>query len=255
MASEERTGDLALADGLEELRLQLPLHEIMRLIERTARWVDPKTFELLPVWYPEHARGALFYKGNWSEPQMNKNRQTGRSEHKREANRYANMALTRALGLRSDERKNWSCCHIWGVDDARFQTSNMIVRDRRYYSCVANMVLLPTPLKAFTDAMSDVKAMLRLCARNLYRWHCEHETAQTALAAIDGWTSWDAYPASWPRTPESSPPPGVVLLNKNIERNAKKRLQRIRQDLKKPGPHYPREEVSKVLAAWNIPEE
>jgi hypothetical protein len=65
----------------------------MRLIEHTARWVDLETFRLLPIWYPEHARGAHFYKKNWSEPQMNTNRETGHSEHKREANRYANVAL------------------------------------------------------------------------------------------------------------------------------------------------------------------
>lgn len=119
----------------------------MGLIERTARWVDPATFRLLPVWYPEHARGAPFYKDNWSEVQFNKNRQTGHTEHKREVNTYANKALTRALGLRSDDRPNWSCCHIWGVDDSLYQQSNIIVRDHCFYSCVANMVLLPTPLK------------------------------------------------------------------------------------------------------------
>ena len=70
----------------------------MRLIERTSRWVDPKTFEYLKVWYPEHARRGPFYKANWSEPQMNKNRRTGVSVHKSESNEHANMALTRALG-------------------------------------------------------------------------------------------------------------------------------------------------------------
>jgi hypothetical protein len=82
-----------LPDGLEALRQELKLGEIMRLIERIARWVDPDTFRLLPIWYPEHARGAFFYKKNWSEPQMNTNRQTGHTEHKREANSYANKTL------------------------------------------------------------------------------------------------------------------------------------------------------------------
>jgi hypothetical protein len=68
------------------------LTEIMRLIEHTARWVDPETFCLLPLWYPEHARRAHFYKKGWSEPQMNKNRQTGFVEHKREGNVHANKA-------------------------------------------------------------------------------------------------------------------------------------------------------------------
>src|SRR5215471_16632285 len=38
---------------------------------------------------------------NWSEPQQNKNRQTNVIVHKQEGNRYANQALTHALGLRS----------------------------------------------------------------------------------------------------------------------------------------------------------
>ncbi len=252
--AEDKTGDLAIGDGLEQLRKQLKLGDIMRLIEGTARWVDPKTFRLLPIWYPEHARGASFYKKNWSEPQMNTNRETGQSEHKREANSYANKALTRALGLRSNERKNWSCCHIWGVDDSSYQSSNAIVRHHRYYSCVANMVLLPTPLKAFTDVMDDVKAMMRICARNLYDWHCDHESAVTAVVKIDGWVNWDDYPASWPRAHNSGAPSGMVRINKSIEQNAAKRLKQIRLALKEPGPHYPHEKVRDALHYWNISE-
>jgi hypothetical protein len=116
----------------------------MRLIETTARWVDPETFRLLPLWYPEHARRTLFYKADWSEPLMNKDRQTGQIVHKREGNVHANKALTYALGLRAGSRPNWSCCHIWGVDDASYQESNAIVQDRRFFSCIANMVLLPS---------------------------------------------------------------------------------------------------------------
>ena len=132
-------------DGLEALRAEIGLREIASLIERTARWVDPKTFRLLPIWYPEHARGRLFYKGNWSAPQMNTKRATGNSTHKVEGNIYANQALTLALGLRKRNRPNWSCCHIWGIDDGKYQSANAVVQDRRYYSCIANMVLLPNP--------------------------------------------------------------------------------------------------------------
>lgn len=252
MSAEGKISGAALDDGLEALRKELKLGEIMRMIERTARWVDPETFGLLPIWYPEHARGAYFYKENWSEPQMNKNRQTGHTEHKREANRFANMALTRALGLRSDERTNWSCCHIWGVDDASFQESNTIVRHHCFYSCVANMVLLPTPLKAFTDAMPEVKAMLRICARNLYGWHCNHEHVADAVATIDGWLNWDEYPGSWPRVPHASVPLGVVKINEGIRQSATKRLGQIRSDLKNPGIHYPRERVLEAFDYWKI---
>ena len=50
-----------LPDGLYALRLGLKA-EVMRLIERTCRWVDPDTVKLLPLWYPEHARRSYFYK-------------------------------------------------------------------------------------------------------------------------------------------------------------------------------------------------
>lgn len=236
-----------LPDGLDALRAELNLGQMMRLIERTARWVDPATFQLLPVWYPEYARKSFFYKANWTEPQLNK------GEHKQEGNLGGNKALTHALGLRSDNRPNWSCCHIWGVDDARYQESNLVVQDRRFFSCVANMVLLPTPLKAFTDTVPEVKAMLRLCARALYGWHCDHESLIVAVDKVERWGDWDDYPASWPRThDESRQPPGVVPLNANIRRDAERRLARIRHDLLNAGPHYPRDEVRSALAYWNI---
>jgi hypothetical protein len=242
----------ALPDGLTALREVIQLSEVMRLIERTSRWVDPETFRLLPLWYPEHARRSCFYKKNWSEPQMNKNRQTGHSEHKREGNIHANKALTHALGLRSDDRPNWSCCHIWGVDDAQYQESNAVAQDRRFFSCVANMVLLPTPLKAFTDTMWQVKAMLRICARYLYGWHCDHQSVADAIATIEEWGDWDAYPKSWPRTHGGSLPQGIVKLDGGIRQSAALRLERIRWDLKNAGIHYPRDEVRAALSYWKI---
>lgn len=89
-----------ISDGLEALRRVMSLREIASFIERTAQWVAPETFKLLPLWFPEHARRGLFYKRNWSEPQMNKSRATGHSVHKSEGNVNANEALTLALGLK-----------------------------------------------------------------------------------------------------------------------------------------------------------
>ena len=241
-----------LPDGLIAMREVIQLSEVMRLIEQTARWVDPETFRLLPMWYPEYARRTYFYKKNWSEPQMNRNRKTGHTEHKREGNRYARKALTHALGLRSDDPPNWSCCHIWGIDDVKYQEANAIVQDRRFFSCVANMVYLPTPLKAFTDTMPEVKAMLRICARHLYDWHCDHNGAAEGLAIVEAWTDWSAYPPSWPRADRTSVPLGVVKIDKGIRQSITRRLQAIRKDLKDAGDHYPRKEVRQALADWNI---
>ena len=241
-----------LPDGLTALRNVLKPNEVMRLIEETARWVDPQTFRLLPLWYPEHARRAYFYKKNWSEPQMNRNKQTGHTEHKREGNVHANKALTQALGLRSDDRPNWSCCHIWGIDDPLYQETNAIVQDHRFFSCVANMVLLPTPLKAFTDTMQDVKSMLRICASHLYDWHCDHEGTTEGRAAIEAWTDWSTYPESWPTSRRASLPKGIVKLDEGIRRSAERRLAAVRKGMRDAGRHYPRDKVRAAMAYWKI---
>jgi len=177
-----------IEDGVDELMSPLDLSETMGLIEKTARWVLPETFHMVPVWYPAHARGRYCFKNNWSEEKFNINRKDGSKVHKQEGNLYANKDLTHALGLRSKERKNWSCCHIWGVDDPTFQRANDVVQDPRFYSYVANMVLLPTPLKVFTDTVPAVKVMFRLCAADLYNWRCEHDEVSDKVAAMEEWT-------------------------------------------------------------------
>jgi hypothetical protein len=241
-----------VSDGLEALLSVLSLREIASLIERTARWVAPETFALLPIWFPEHARRGLFYKANWSEPQMNTSRATGHSVHKSEGNIHANEALTLALGLKKKLRGNWSCCHIWGIDDATYQLSNDVVQDHRFFSCVGNMVLLPTPLKAFTDTMPEVKAMLRICARNLYGWQCDHDALIALRDLLDKWNDWDAYPESWPKTFHEKRPLGVIELSPTIRASAQKRLAAIRFDLDHAGEYYPRVKVMEALAYWKI---
>ena len=173
------------------------------------------------------------------------------SIHKPEGNVYANKALTLALGLRSQQRPNWSCCHIWGVDDVTLASSNVVVQDPRFYSCVANMVLLPTPLKAFTDVMPDVKWMLRACALHSYGWRCDHDVLGDA--DFDRWTSDPAYPASWPKALSEAPPPGTVPMTPAIARDADRRLAGIYLDLAEAGPHYPRASVLAALAYWEMP--
>ena len=239
-----------LDDGLDALRAELDLPTITRLIERTAKWVAPETFQRLPVWYPEHRRRGLFYKSNWSEPQLNTNRQTGEAVHKYEANIYASKALTHALGLRSRNRPNWTCCHIWSVDDASYASTNVVVQDPRFYSCVANMVLLPTPLKAFTDVMPEVKAMLRACAFFTYNWKCDHP--ELAQVDLDQATADPAYPLSWPKRSRDGRPMGTVAMTSSIARDADRRLKAIRHDTAHAGPHYPKDQVYAALKYWGV---
>jgi hypothetical protein len=40
--------------------------------------------------------------------------------------------------------------------------------------------------------------MLRICARNLYGWQCDHENLLVTNTALDSWTDWNSYPESWP---------------------------------------------------------
>lgn len=223
----------------------------MRLIERTARWVDPATFELLPVWYPEFSRRSLMYKGNWTQPLINTNSITRVGFHKFEGNGSANKALTSALGLKSTGRANWSCCHIWGIDDPTFQKANAVVQDPRFYSCVANMVLLPTPLEAFTDAMPEVKMMIRVCAWNLYGWHCDHESVADSVATMKNWNDWSDYPSSWPTQSRKVKPMGIIPLNDGIRKEAAKRKNRIEIDLKTAGEHFPRDQVKFTMLYWD----
>src|ERR1700758_4666496 len=117
--------------------------------------------------------------------------------------------------------------------------------DRKFFSCVGNMVVLPTPLKAFTDTMPEIKAMLRICARNLYGWQCDHESVRPINAALDNWTDWQSYPDSWPRKPNEKLPLGVASLTPAIKASMERRKAAIRCDLDQAGKYYLRDEVRK----------
>jgi hypothetical protein len=110
------------------------------------------------------------------------------------------------------------------------------------------MALLPTPLKAFTDSMVEIKSMLRICARNLYGWQCDHESMNAVNTALDQWTDWSAYPKSWPRKLGEQRPLGVVDLTPNIANSAAKRLAAIRRDLQNAGEFYPKDAARAALA-------
>ena len=88
-----------MEDGLLVLKRRIDIRSIAALIERTARWVDPETFKLLPVWYPEFARRGALYNANWSIRRQNTNWQSGDVTDKIEGNTQANKALCEAMGI------------------------------------------------------------------------------------------------------------------------------------------------------------
>lgn len=239
-------------DGNEALREDIPA--VVELIERTARWVNPETFKRLPVWAPHTARGQPLYDARWSRQSTNTRKTTGETNNKFEGNIAALKALIAALGVASPKPKNWTVCHIWGYDDPAFAQQSNIVQDRRYFSCVANMIWLPAPLKGFTDALPEIKAMLRVCTFHLYGWVCDHPSvAKQAEKILSGWIP-EHYPRSWPTA--NNPdllPIGLAPFSDRIEREIAKRKRLIKACLENADlTHYPRDEVREVLRFWKI---
>lgn len=239
-------------DGNEALRADLPA--IVELIERTARWVHPDTFRALPLWAPQTARGRPLYDSAWTRRYTNTRKATGITAEKFEGNVAALNALVAALGVASPKPKNWTVCHIWGYDDPSFAERSNVVQDPRYFSCVANMVWLPTSLKGFTDTIPEIKAMLRVCSFHLYGWACEHDDVQVQAEQVrSGWVPPD-YPKSWP-CPERPGilPPGTAPFTERIECEIAKRKAKFRADLDNADYlHYPTTEVRDVLTFWKI---
>ena len=179
------------------------------------------------------------------------------AEPKTEPNIQAGKAIRQAMGIPVSWRGfNWTVCHIWGIDDPAFQQSNVIVRDPCYYSCVGNLVLLPTPLKALTDSVPEIKHMLRVCAYHLYGWLPDipgaHDLAERVELVRSGQVFPD-YPDSWPRKFGEKLPPGTMRYNSNIEEAIQKRKREIKLRLESTSyPMYPRDSVKKVLEFWRI---
>lgn len=241
-----------IPDGNEALRDDIPA--VVELIERTARWVHPETFRRLPVWAPHTARGRPLYDAQWCRRYTNTRRATGAKSEKFEGNVAALKALTEALDVAPPKPKNWTVCHIWGYDDPSFAQRSRIVQDPRYFSCVANMVWLPTPLKGFTDALPEVKAMLRVCAFHLYGWVCEHPSVEEQANKVrSGWVP-PLYPGSWPSPDHPNVlPPGTAPFSAQIDQRIAKRKLKIKNDLANPGfEHYPKDEVIEVLKFWGV---
>jgi hypothetical protein len=245
-------GGFEVPDGNEALRDDIPA--IVELIVRTARWVHPKTFSALPVWAPHTARGQPLYDSGWTRRYTNQRKATGVTIEKSEGNVAALKSLLSALDVATPRPKNWTVCHIWGYDDPSFAQSGSIVQDPLYFSCVANMVWLPTSLKGFTDTLPEIKAILRVCSFHLYGWACEHPSvADQATKIRSGWIP-ELYPKSWP-SPDNKAvlPPGTAPHTARVEKEILRRKLKIKADIENAAyHHYPKDEVLKVLEFWKI---
>jgi hypothetical protein len=234
-------------DGLTEIEHELPL--VMEMIERTARWVHPETFKALPIWCPDTARGHPRYDSKWTRALV-----SGRGIRKVEENIRAAAALVEALGVKTPPKpKNWTVCHIWGYDDGKFAGKSNVVQDPRFYSCIGNMVWLPTPLKGFTDAVPKIKECLRVCAFHLYGWACEHEDVQSGAALVRSGVIPEGYPQSWPTSKRRICPKGTAPFSDRVQASIAKRKSRIRSQLTDSAlQHYGHDTVREVLKFWNV---
>ncbi|NYF79677.1 hypothetical protein [Granulicella arctica] len=232
-------------DGLDELRDSLPI--LAKLLGETVRWVHPDVFRAMPLWYPETARGEPEFNAAYDKQRMlNGNLRA-------EANIFAGRALMKAMGLRK-RPPNWAVCHIWGYDDPKFGSKGNVVRDRRFYSCVGNMVLVPSPLKGLTDHIPEVRLMLRTCAYHLYGWLCEHDDLSSSndLEQIRQGLIPKDYPADWPVKKSDVLPRNVMHPDNWVWNEIGKRKERIKSELKTCGALYPREAIVSALRFWKV---
>ena len=242
---------IVIPDGNEAIQGDVPA--IVELIERTARWVDPKTFRKMPVWAPHTARGRPLYDASWTRRYTNTRKSTGITSEKFEGNVAALKALVAALDVARRRPKNWTVCHIWGYDDPSFAQQATIVQDPRYYSCVANMIWLPTALKAFTDTLPEIKKMLRVCTFHLYGWACDHPTVASEAEDILAGNIPLHYPKRWPTPKRRVSPPGTSPFSPRIAREIERRKRKIKACIENTDLiHYPRDEVREVLRYWGI---
>lgn len=208
LAEEGRSAPIQ--DGNEILKPYLPL--IVKIIEETARWADPITFKKMPIWAPYIAR-----KGEIIPKHKNRKAKSGGEKTRKETNVAAQAAFLAAIDIAVVKRpKNWTVCHVWGYDDPSFQKGSLTANPK-YYSCVANMVWLPTALKGFTDAVPEIKTMLRVCAYNLYDWVCDDASVLLEAKKIESGYVPDGYPETWPRSRASrSNDDHAVFFERNV---------------------------------------
>jgi hypothetical protein len=245
-------GTNIIPDGNREIEVEIPF--IVEILARTCRWVHRDTFCQLPVWCPWTARGRPLYDKAWQRRYTNIKRATKQTVDKVEGNIAASKALIAALGVANPKPRNWTVCHIWGYDDPAFSSQGSIVQDPRYFSCVANMVWLPAPLKGFTDALPEIKMMLRTCAFHYYGWVCEHESVTAQALSIRAGSIPEGYPKSWPAPDRSNiSPPGTAPCTPAIVAEIRRRKASFRRMLADTSlTHFPREEMREVLAFWKI---
>jgi hypothetical protein len=115
------------------------------------------------------------------------------------------------------------------------------------------MIWLPTPLKGFTDAVPEVKRMLRTCAFYLYGWVCDHPDVKEQAKEVRSGAVPEGYPTVWPAPGRPMPPPGTAPFSPRVAQAIAKRKEELRRMLNDRSlANFPRKEVEDVLKFWNV---
>jgi|GEM_PF-414608 len=218
--------------------------DLYPLLNEVSYWVHPKTFQYMPIWYPEFARKVPLYQVNWTTRQLNNGRE------KFEGNVHGRFSLLAALGQPDGADVKWTCCHIWGLNGIE---DNPVVKDHRFYSCVGNMLFLPTPFKALSDSVPAVKALLRVMAYNLYGWMCDHGAVREESVKLLAGTFPEGYLDHWPRPGNASPSPqNVAPFDESIQSAADIRILELRNSFRDSSKQmFPREKVGQAMDYWS----
>ena len=153
--------------GIDHLRRVARRHEydLAKLVAETGYWVAPSVHKCFAAFRPPH--GAVYPD---IRRRVGKDEEAGGSTVdpatgdtiRLDLNNYAGGALRRFLGPPPDgDWEGYHACHVW-PDTAT---------DRRYYTVLANLVLLPAPLAGLSDHDPHIIECLKYRSYQLYEWH------------------------------------------------------------------------------------
>lgn len=157
---------------LKDAALKNNIH-LSILVAETAIWANPYMHDGT-AWFPNTRRCR-----------------TGQGEKSGEIvdgvklndNSYANQTIRQAVGITDKCLVGFESCHIWPNT----------CYDPRYYTTIANLVLIPRAISGLTDHYVEVQAVLQYRSYELYGWYPEGLQCPSKPAF---------YPKTW-RAPEA----------------------------------------------------
>src|SRR5262245_26844407 len=167
------SAEIILREAIEKNNIHLSV-----LIAETALWADPAVHRILIV---ENGTGCFFPNTRRSKLGQGEKRTGVVGSIRLDNNAYANHAIKQSIGL-GRSAVGFEACHIWPNS----------CYDERYYTVIANLVLIPRALASLSDHSTEVRQVLQYRAFELYTWYpMEHDEPKRP----------DFYPTNW-RKPE-----------------------------------------------------